>query len=237
MDSAQDLHIAGPAGRLAVRVVGTGPSIVLVPSLGRSVSDFEDLATRLASCDWRVVLPEPRGLGGSVNVPGARTLADLADDVDAVIQTAVPERRAVVVGHAFGNRVARMVAAQHPSVTPGLVLLACGGAVPPSRPHAEAVRRCFDLTLPHDEHLAAVATAFFAPGNDPQPWSEGWYPSVAAVQAAADRATHVTSWWYAGDASVLVVQAEHDVIAAPQNADRSASDLGERATIRHLAPA
>jgi hypothetical protein len=36
-------------GRLDVRVDGDGPTVVLLPSLGRGASDFDDLASRPAA--------------------------------------------------------------------------------------------------------------------------------------------------------------------------------------------
>lgn len=222
--------VDGPAGPIEVRLLGEGPLVVLLPSLGRAASDFAVLAARLARSGYLVACPEPRGLGRSGGSLDGLTLADLADDAAAVIE-ALDAGRATVAGHAFGNRVARMVATRHPDLVESVVLLACGGRVPPEHEAGAALFRVFDDSLPADEHLDAVRTAFFAPGNDPSAWADGWHPEVAAAQSAATGATPVEEWWEAGAADVLVVQPADDRVALPANAEEIVAALGDRATL------
>ncbi len=226
--------VDGPAGALEVRVQGEGPPVVLLASLGRGAADFEALAARLARSGHQVVTPEPRGIGASEPGPSEATLVDLADDVAACIRAAVPGgppdgQAATVVGHAFGNRLARVVATHHPDLVESVVLLACGGQVPPAPEVTEALMAVFDESLSEAEHLAAVRTAFFAPGHDPAVWFDGWYPLVAVRQGGAVRATPSDSWWTAGSADVLIVQPADDVVAVPENAHRIVEALGGRA--------
>ena len=54
------------------------------------------------------------------------TMADLADDVAAVIRER-NEGAATLVGHAFGNRVARMTTTEYQEVAERIALLCCGG--------------------------------------------------------------------------------------------------------------
>ena len=178
--------IAGPAGDIEVRVSGDGPPVVLIPSLGRGATDFDDLAGRLAAAGYRAIAPEPRGIGGSTGSIDGLTMVDLAGDVGAVV-TSLEAAPATLVGHAFGNRVARMTATEHPELVESLVLLACGGAVPPAPEHAAALRLVFDTTVSDEKHLEAVNTAFFAPGNDASVWFGGWYGDVAQAQGKADQ--------------------------------------------------
>ena len=222
--------VDGPAGPIEVRLLGEGPLVVLLPSLGRGASDFATLATRLARSGYLVACPEPRGLGRSAGPLDGLTLADVADDAAAVI-AALDAGPATVVGHAFGNRVARMVATRHPTLVESVVLLACGGRVPPEPEAGAALFRVFDVSLPADEHLDAVRTAFFAPGNEPAVWADGWHPEVAAAQSAATGSTPVEEWWEAGAADVLVVQPAEDHIALPANAEDLVAALGDRATL------
>ena len=44
---------------------GSGPTIVLLPSLGRSGEDYNEVAAKLAANGFRVVRPQPRGIGRS----------------------------------------------------------------------------------------------------------------------------------------------------------------------------
>ena len=220
-------------GALEVRVVGDGPLVVLVPSLGRGAADFAHLAGRLAGAGFRAACPEPRGIGATTAPLDGLTMSVLADDVAAVIAAlgGGADRPAVVIGHAFGNRVARMTATDHPQLVRGVGLLACGGAVPPSAEAARALRSVFDESLTPEEHLAHVGTAFFAPGNDPTVWADGWYPIVAYFQAQATKTQPVEHWWAAGSAPVLVVQPSDDAIAPAANAHDIVDRLGDRATL------
>ena len=46
--------VAGPAGPIEVHVMGEGPTVVLLPSLGRGAADFQALAARLARAGFQV---------------------------------------------------------------------------------------------------------------------------------------------------------------------------------------
>jgi len=122
--------VFGPVGPIEVREQGSGRAVVMLPSLGRGGADFDDLASRLAAAGYRALCPEPRGIGGSTGELGDLTMADLADDVAAVIRERT-EGTATLVGHAFGNRVVRMTATEHPELVERVALLCCGGMVPP----------------------------------------------------------------------------------------------------------
>jgi pimeloyl-ACP methyl ester carboxylesterase len=222
--------IDGPDGPLEVHLTGQGPSVVLIPSLGRGAHDFSGLAARLARSGYQVISPEPRGIGHSHSRLDEFTMTDLADDIARVIE-AVGTTPATVVGHAFGNRVARMVATLYPELVESVVLLACGGLIPPSSEASAALRLVFDPGITPEEHIAAVGTAFFAAGNDPSVWAEGWYTDVAAAQVRADRGTPRETWWTAGRSDVLVVQPAEDVIASPENATNIVEILGPRASM------
>jgi pimeloyl-ACP methyl ester carboxylesterase len=222
--------VAGPEGPLEVHVHGKGPAVVMLASLGRGAGDFADLASRLAAAGFCGLALEPRGIGASESPLEGITMADLADDVAEVIR-ALADGPATVVGHAFGNRVARMVATRHPDVVESVVLLACGGLVPSTPEVTAALASVFDVSLDPAAHLDAVARAFFAPGNDPSPWRGGWHADTAAAQGAATASSPVADWWTAGSADVLVIQPAADVVAVPENATRIIEALGTRASM------
>jgi pimeloyl-ACP methyl ester carboxylesterase len=157
-------------------------------------------------------------------------MADLADDVAAVI-LALSDGPATIVGHAFGNRVARMVATRHADLVQSVVLLACGGLVAPTAEVTADMASVFDASLDPAAHLDAVARAFFAPGNDPSPWEGGWHADTAVAQGAAGAGTPVEDWWMAGSSEVLVIQPADDVVAVPQNATKLVEMLGKRASM------
>jgi pimeloyl-ACP methyl ester carboxylesterase len=215
--------------RIEVLAQGHGPLVVLRPSLGRGSDDFEDLARRLAAAGYRALMPSPRGIGATIGPLTGITLHDFARDVAAVIEA---ERcgPAVVVGHAFGNWVARTTAADRPDLVRAVVLLAAG-----HKGFAQAVRdsltKCFDLAAPREERITALKHAFFAPGHDPTAWLEGWYPELALAERAAAAATPVEQWWSAGTAPILDVQAREDAFAPHAGSGKLRAELGERVTI------
>jgi pimeloyl-ACP methyl ester carboxylesterase len=230
MESSDEWVAHGDA-RLKVRVIGKWGErdVVMLPSLGRGSLDFDALARRVAVQGYRVLLPEPRGIGGSSGPLDGKTLHDFAGDVAAVI-TALSSGPVVLIGHAYGNRVARTVAADHPDLVQELVLIAAGGLVP-IREEIVAAMRGAMTPGPRAERLAHLATAFFAPGNDPSIWLEGWWPAVALAQSAAVRATKVEDWWEAGGKPITVLQASDDAIAPRENADDLVHRLGARVKI------
>ncbi len=226
---------AGPA-RLVAVLRGSGPLVVMVPSLGRGAADFDDLAGRLAAAGFRAVAIEPRGVGRSEGPMEGLTLHDYAADLAATIE-ALQDGPAHVIGHAFGNRVVRCFATDRPDLARSVTLLGAGGRVPPDAEAAAALGRCFEPEISLDDRMAAAAIAFFAPGNDPRLWSDGWYPEVAAAEGAASRATPPTVWWDAGVAPVLVVQGLQDRIAPPGNGRALKEAFDDRVTLVEVADA
>ncbi len=77
----------------------------------------------MAQAGWQVLRPQPRGVAGSSGLMADVTLHDLADDVVAVIQD-LGGGRAVLLGHAFGHAVSRMVATDHPGQVVAVILAA-----------------------------------------------------------------------------------------------------------------
>src|SRR5262249_42014089 len=167
-----------------VSIRGHGTPVVFIPSLGRSVHDFDDLSERMVRSGYQAILPEPRGIGASTGPFDGFTLHDAAADVAAVIE-AIGGGPAIMVGHAYGNRVTRMVATDHPRLVKQIVLLAAGGMVPMSDKTQEAFDRVLNPALPKNERLAAIAASFFARGHDPKVWEDGWHFDVAKAQQAA----------------------------------------------------
>ena len=80
-----------------------GPLIVLLPSRGRDSYDYDDVAEGLAHEGFRVLRPQPRGIGGSRGPMTGITLHDFANDIAAAIRHY--GGAAVIVGHAYGNWV------------------------------------------------------------------------------------------------------------------------------------
>ena len=74
----------GPA-RIDVIVEGRGPAVVLLPSSQRDSEDFDEVAARIAAAGFKVLRPQPRGMGASTGPMQGLSLHVLAADVAATI--------------------------------------------------------------------------------------------------------------------------------------------------------
>ena len=157
-------------------VEGAGPAVVLLPSLARDSEDYDAVAEGLAGRGLRVLRPQPRGLGKSTGPLEKITLHDFAKDVAEVIRQ-LGDGRAVVVGHAYGNYVARMTAVDHPALVRGVVIAAAASKHYDQGLRAE-IDKAGDPLLSDQVRLAALRKAFFASSSDPRPWLSGWHPEI-----------------------------------------------------------
>lgn len=220
---------------IEVNVEGEGPDVVLLASALRGAADYSRLQADLASAGFRSLAINMRGVEGSTG-PAPATLAEVVEDVAAVIGELCTSP-AHVVGHALGNIVARATASYRPDLVRSVVVMPCGGhnlsAHPVSEHVLRAFVRCHDETLPADERREALSTAFFAPGNDPGDWLDGWWSGGGAVAQAAQRADP-ESWWRAGTAPLLILQPMTDAMASPEVGREAATAIGERATYAEI---
>jgi len=239
---------AGPAGakvmrnivergdaRIEVLAQGSGPLVVLIPSLGRGAHDFDDLAQRLAAAGYRALRPQPRGIGGSTGPMKDITLHDYARDVAAVIESN-GGGPAVLAGHAFGNFVVRTTAADFPHLTKAVILLGATHVWPVPPDVRASINKSHDMSLPEAERIRCMQHAFFAPGNDPRVWLGSWHEEVMHAERAATEATPREEWWHAGRAPILDVQPEQDVMTPPESRNRYVNDLGADRVTTALIP-
>ena len=210
---------------------GDGPPVVLLPSLGRGAEDFDAIAAQLAAAHFLVLRPQPRGIGASRGPLAGIDLHDYAADVAAVIEAA-GRGAAFVVGHAFGNRVARMLATDRPDLVCAISLVAANVGRDPSPPDVRAaIRASADPSLPDQARLEALRFAFFAPGNDASAWLGGWHPEVLTAERIAGDKTSREEDYAGGIAPILYLQPAHDPLAHGDHAREYQQRLGGRVTI------
>jgi pimeloyl-ACP methyl ester carboxylesterase len=117
----RSIDIGGGVSLEAV-VAGDGPvTVVFETGLGTPLEEWDAVAphvaqrTRTLRYDRRSAVPS-----GPV---GARTAADMADDLERLLATLGLESPYVFVGHSWGGVVARTFIRRHPSEVAGLVLV------------------------------------------------------------------------------------------------------------------
>ena len=164
---------------------GEGAAIILLPGGSLTVSYLSELADALAGAGFRAIRVNPRGAGSSTGPMQAVTLHDYAADVAGVIDQ-LDAAPAFVLGHAFGNRIARTVAADHPKAVRGVILVAAGGKVDPQPAVQKAMQTLFTPTASKSELRDAMAWMVGSPENAPSVWErfkEARAPGAAARES------------------------------------------------------
>ena len=191
-----------------------GTVVMLFPSFARSAADFNELVRELSLAGFRTLAVQPRGVEGSTLPPGNLTYHTYAEDLLAVLDAEGAGDRVHVLGHAYGNRIARTFASDYPERTRSVVLLAAGGATPTPPEVTAAIGKALVGLLPDGMRREAIAFAFFASGNEvPPDWMQGWYPRAGVAEMKAVQSTPYSEWGHAGAAQVLVLQPSEDVAA------------------------
>jgi pimeloyl-ACP methyl ester carboxylesterase len=122
----RDIDVEGAGGvRLAVRVhdapTTSAPDLLLQHGLASSQRIWDLMLPRL-SRRFRVVTYDARGHGLSAKPSSGYGFDPIVADARAVIRT-VALRRPIVVGHSWGAMVALELAARHPDLVEGAVLV------------------------------------------------------------------------------------------------------------------
>ncbi|NRF71974.1 alpha/beta hydrolase [Aquincola sp. S2] len=212
------------------------PGLVLLPSSQRDSLDFDELVQRLVGHGFRVLRPQPRGMGRSSPPPPDFTLHTLAADVAQAIE-AVVAGPALVAGHAFGHFIARVTDLDHPARVRGVIVLAgAARSFPPGL--SQALDIAADPTQARERRLQSLRKAFFAPGNDASVWLEGWHPQLRELYRRAAAVPAKDRWWPVTHAPILDLQGAQDPWRPPATRDELKDCLGEeRVTVRTIAGA
>ena len=213
---------------------GQGAPIVLLPFGGLTVGYMEGLSQDLADAGYRVVRINFRGSGKSTGSAQDVTLHTLAADVAGVIE-ALKLGPTNVAGHAFGNRVARTVAADHPELVRTVILFAAGGKVPPTPDGEHALKTIFNPASTDAEVLNDMKYMVGNPAHIQMAWQiikPCRAPQVAGIEGKAMEDTPLKDWWAPqGQMKYLVVQGTDDQIAPPKNGELLKQELGARVTL------
>lgn len=222
------------------RSIGTGDPIVIFPSLARGSLDFDPLALLLADAGFQVVAIDPRGVGQTWTPTGALsniTLDTLAADMYTVIQQ-LGLGSVHVLGHAYGNRVARAFTVAYPEITKSVILCACGGGVngaPPTPVAAAGLATVLNPASTPAEVVENVKATFFAAGSDASPWYTGWFPAAGKAESAAFAATDFTTEIEGGgDKPLLIIQGKEDIVAQPSIGHELREKFGTRVKVWDL---
>ncbi|KAH7411968.1 hydrolase [Phaeosphaeria sp. MPI-PUGE-AT-0046c] len=217
---------------------GSKQAIVILPSLGRGANDYDVVAQILEADGFRIVRPQPRGIGRSKGPMDKLTLHDFAADV-AQAMDHLQVGPAVVVGHAWGSQPARMLAVDRPDLVLGLVMAAASAGKLPLGSNEKPYGRLRDeidgagnMALSAEQRLDCLRKAFFAPGNDTQAWLDGWYMEAHDAQAHARIYTPIDEYFSGGGiVPIMDLEGEHDAVVV-KNVFKPL--LGDRVEVRTI---
>src|SRR5205814_144847 len=112
--------------------------------------------------DYRVVVPDLRGAGGSPKPPVPYSLQDFVDDLRGLVEQ-LGLAAAALVGHSFGGSIALAYAAQYPGDVRAVVGVGAPTALPDQ--NREAMQARADTVESHG--MAAVAETVATNGTAP----------------------------------------------------------------------
>src|SRR6201984_1364755 len=215
-------------------VCGSDAPVVLLANAGCSTGYFDHLARALVTGGFQTISINMRGVGGSLGSLDGTTLHDLAGDVAGVIE-AIGCGPAHLVGHAFGNRVARCLAVDRPSLVRSVTLLAAGGLIGPATPLGTNFRNATEVKMNGSDCVTVLGARWLSPASDPKILAqvECW-PAVFIAHLATRRGMGLEDWWGAGTAPLLVIQGLDDEVAPPGNGHALREQFGERVRVFDL---
>ena len=219
---------------LECTLYGSGTPVVLLPNAGCSSSYFEAMARVLAAGGLQAISINMRGTGESRGSLDGITVHDLAADVAGVLE-AMDCGPAHLVGHAFGNRIARCLAVDRPSLVRSVTLLAAGGLIGPSTPLGTSFRNATEVKMNGSDCVTVLGARWLSPASDPKVLAqvECW-PAVGLAHFATSRGMALEEWWSAGTAPLLVIQGLDDEAAPPGNGHALREQFGERVRVIDL---
>ena len=213
----------------------SGPTVVLLASLGRSVSDFNELAEGLNREGFQTIAIEAPGIGDS---GGDSWFSDLdlphmAKDIGNVISAVVgQERRVFLVGHGFGGQLAQSFAAAFTDRTAGMALLAPGGEMAHAPVMRKALMQIFLPILPENVRRNAIQTAYFSDSDGiPNYWIGGWALKTALLQKKAAEVRESVAKNVKQDLSTLLIRGDSDALAPLSTALALQKRLGGKAKL------
>lgn len=187
--------------------------VVMIPAMGRPATDFSLLAEDLAEAGYWSLMFNPRGVNGSTGLDLSLEIQDIASDVRLFLKE-IDVDKAHFIGHAFGTRVARMMAERYPDVALSSTSITMGGLLPPQLSYPlVALDMVQEQKQGTEAFKKAILDAYFAPGKDGRIWFDGWYGETIPAFTLALARTPQEELMSAGSAPMLIVQGEKDVFA------------------------
>jgi epoxide hydrolase 4 len=134
--------VSTPGGTLHVRVIGSGPPVLLLHGFPDSSAGFRELCESLAAQGFRAIAPDLLGYGLSDKPEGLEPYRASAVVADlAALARWTGDEKVAVLGHDWGGTLSYCFASEHPELVSKLVVI--NAAHPES--YARALTRSLQL--------------------------------------------------------------------------------------------
>jgi pimeloyl-ACP methyl ester carboxylesterase len=121
MHQSEQKSVAVPGGMLSYEVVGQGPVVLCLPSLGDTRREYDRVVPVLVEQGYRVMTTDLRGMGQSRGHFKTHSVVDLANDIKAILDAEGSEQ-AFLLGCSISGASAGLFAVEHPERVRALVL-------------------------------------------------------------------------------------------------------------------
>lgn len=158
-DSFEKLQVDG--AQIAYRRIGNGRPLVVLNGFAATSADWDpSFIDRMASSN-QLILLDNRGIGHSTNNGRPFDIAQLADDVQRVVE-AFGIKRAGVLGWSMGGFIAQTLALQRPGLINKLILLSTAPGGPDAdRASTEVWSQLIDVSgTPHEQARRLLSLLF-----------------------------------------------------------------------------
>jgi pimeloyl-ACP methyl ester carboxylesterase len=139
VSAPQTRYLARPEGRIAYDLQGAGPLVILVPGMGELRSSYRHLTPALVAAGYTVATSDLRGHGDSDTTFSRYGDSETAADIQALTEHLGSS--AFIVGNSMAAGAAVILAADHPHLVDGLVLVGPFVRNPPSSAFTRAMFR------------------------------------------------------------------------------------------------
>lgn len=227
--STRYVHVNNATIQVTVQGNHKNQALVILPSYGRgSGKDFDEFAQTVAEAGYHVLRPQPRGVMGSIGNMQNQTLSDASNDIVTVIAELSCDHTAIVLGHAYGNLIARKASYLFPETIPAIIVASAAiGIASPEVENSPYVAG--NLSLPREQRLDVLQRYFFAPNHDASIWLDGWYPDTLAMQKAGIEAENISALaWGRETTPILQIIAAEDPFEVKGNWSDLRNNLGSR---------
>ncbi|MGO9792123.1 MAG: alpha/beta fold hydrolase [Solirubrobacteraceae bacterium] len=186
-------------GKVAYRILGAGPPLVLIMGYSGTMEVWDRRFVDALAQRYRVVIFDNAGIGRTQSLPAPLTIDAMADQTGALIQT-LGLRRPDVLGWSMGSMIAQALAVLHPTQVRRLILCATyPGDGTTVRPSQQAIRA---LSSSNPQQVMAdlfpadqtAATKSYQAALSAYPAASPAPPATITAQADA-----IKQWWNGTD--------------------------------------